>query len=1558
MRLCHLLNSCCLGIALLGVASVRADLPRMLELIKSGRPDADGYQLRNAFPEIVFDQPVAMATPEAGRWLFVAERKGKLWCLAFENGHSSTTCLDLGGSTESTFIEAGLLGVACHPNFESNLEIYTLRTLHSQGFKLRLSKFRGSRMGAHVIFDPQSEETILEQTDLRDTHNGGHLEFGPDGYLYFGIGDEGPPPIQQNGHPQSIEGGLFAGVFRVDVDGRPGNLHPNHSPSSIKNYLVPADNPFVGSDSFLGKAVDAGKLVTEYYAVGFRNPWRFAFHSPTGALLAGDVGAGAIEEINMVVSGKNYGWPYREGHLPGKSFSEEPSNFAHEPPAIFYNHGYETNQGNAVIAGHFYRGANLPLTGDDFLFADYSSGNIWKSRLADAKLERPQWLTALPGITTFGVHPISREPLVADLHTGRVWMIEFGHATPPPPRLLSETELFEGLSTLVAKSDLVAYQIREPFWSDHAVKRRWVSISASAQPITLDGPISAKSASGTLWVKHFDMEMERGNPNSSKPLETRLLWNTMDGFKGLSYRWNSEGTDAELVPAEGASVQIPILHNGIVTAQSWSFPSRTQCASCHTEQAGGVLGFNLAQLNVKVPNTRNELVDQVNLLDGLGVLTGPNPQIGDRLALSKLSDDFAPMEHRLRSFIQVNCSQCHQPGTWARSIWDGRITTPFDSAQILNGPLLGPRNANDRVLRPGHPEDSMMLYRVSQRDAYFMPPIGSTVPASQFVNFLSNYVARSTPSGLIEFEIGDPHADGSVEMLENGSIAAYGSGSGFGESSETLHFAAREMSAYSSMALTLLPDSIQGGTKSGGGLMVRASQSAEAPFVFVGLDPAGAMWISHREEIGAKANRLELGKLGGSVEVRAHREHDELEVVLAETGKPSPIVFRRRLAGNDRWLGGIGVYSGENQASFASLTTPSRQHAEVTLSADFETNRVVLPASLRFSIATDVAESEVQLTQMSVNGDQVFAVETNGMVSWKAEVPGSYTFRALVSLRSGLQVRSNPLSVEVEAPPSQGYFNGLTHVDGDSSFGLLGTLREWHPSKLVPIDDIIQIHGMPGLPDPLDWTLPAFRLSDGELETFHWPLTSASRLSVSGSPASPSVLTLALANPNVESLEIGVSINDTSDGRLLDQRSFALPFGHSLLSISFLNSAQIDFTTLSGLGILKGIALDFVEPPKIEWKRPSQGTMVSAGDALEFDFEVVRGAEDLTGFDAYRNGILWTNFPPDIRSFTVDPALAGVEAYWLVAKTRWGEWYPTEIIQVEGIGQLPKAVYLNQDAATKGNWLKHYGSVAAYGFGGFGLPEATVRIKMLDARNFTFYYQPWSDDSSALRLPGGDQAIAACVVSGDGPLMDIELADGSFRVVTMYFADFNGSGRATQVLIRAKSTGEVLDSRVVEDFALGKHLSWLMRGNLEIQLVPLSGNAIVSGVFVDGHELSYTFWKNASFSEEEIAAGLANQTADPDGDGMPNLVEFALSSDPKIQNSPYSLSINGDFGEVSISPNPAAEFYRVTAETSTDLLRWDEIEWEPSPSPLRTHPFRLSESNSKFFRLRVVAPDR
>lgn len=333
------------------------------------------YTTTSAF-NLKFEQPVAMVTPpgETNR-LFVLEKPGRIVVIPDLAHPSRSIFLDLRKKVGSDDIEQGVLALAFHPDFKRNRQFYVWYTscLRVQGKTVRedrLSRFLVSTDNPNVA-DPASEQPLISQADEASNHNGGELLFGPDGYLYLSLGDEGGAN-DDFGNSQRLDHDFFSGILRLDVDLRPGSVAPNPHPAvHAGTYAVPADNPFVGCTSFNGQPVDPKKVRTEFWAVGLRNPWRMSFDPATGWLWCGDVGQDKHEEVDIIARGANYGWNFREGKFPFHGRPPVGAKFAE--PVWEYTH----SDGVSITGGLVSHGAQYPDLEGKYLFADFAYGRIW-----------------------------------------------------------------------------------------------------------------------------------------------------------------------------------------------------------------------------------------------------------------------------------------------------------------------------------------------------------------------------------------------------------------------------------------------------------------------------------------------------------------------------------------------------------------------------------------------------------------------------------------------------------------------------------------------------------------------------------------------------------------------------------------------------------------------------------------------------------------------------------------------------------------------------------------------------------------------------------------------------------------------------------------------------------------------------------------------------------------------------------------------------------------------------------------------------------------------------
>jgi uncharacterized repeat protein (TIGR03806 family) len=732
------------------------------------QPPQFGYTINNAFPTVTLSQPVCIASPpqETNR-LFILEKAGNIVVITNLAAPTRTVFMSLPVLSDS---ESGLLGLAFHPGYATNGYFFVFSSRDqsdSQGSGRHqvISRFQVTATNANVALT-NTELQLISQFDTQGNHNGGDLHFGPDDYLYASVGDEG---LQYNGdlNAQVITNKFFSAILRIDVDKRPGNLLPNPHPASSTNYFIPADNPFVGVTSFNGHTFSAASVRTEFYAIGFRNPWRFNFDPVTGFLYVGDVGQDDYEEVDVMPKGGNGGWPYYEGlHVASLLYSGQPGIFTtnNAPPGLIfpiqeYPHTGSANLanyiGNAVIGGVVYRGNRITQLYGAYVFTDNGSGNVWILRYDGSNTVPFQQITTCSGPSTFGTDPRNGDVLIAQLGNNQIGRLDYNSTSTgaPLPPTLADTGAFTNLTSLAPAAGIVPYDLNVPFWSDNAIKSRWFSVPNTNRAIGFNPTGNWSFPTGTVWIKHFELELTNGVPASRKRLETRFIVRNANGVYGVTYRWDS-ATNATLVPEAGLDEAFTINDGGILRTQVWHYPSRSECLACHTAAGGYGLGFRTEQLNRSF--TYGSLTtNEISALSAAGYLSPPasnNPVT--LLALAPATNTAFSLEYRARSFLAANCSQCHQPGGTAQEAhWDARITTPTANAGLVKGiPVDNFGSASNFIIAPQSPANSILFARISTRDlgslpSLQMPPLDSTLVDTQDVQLVSDWIMSLPPDG-------------------------------------------------------------------------------------------------------------------------------------------------------------------------------------------------------------------------------------------------------------------------------------------------------------------------------------------------------------------------------------------------------------------------------------------------------------------------------------------------------------------------------------------------------------------------------------------------------------------------------------------------------------------------------------------------------------------------------------------------------------------------------------------------------------------------------------------
>jgi uncharacterized repeat protein (TIGR03806 family) len=674
------------------------------------------------FPNLSFSgQTVEMmqVRGDSSRW-FVVERRGTV--RVFDNKPDVTAYsnfVDIGARVNSTCAECGLLGMAFHPDFPATPRVYltyTSKDVSLRGPDTHLSEFTSTDGG--LTLDPDSERVILNIHKESEHHHGGRIAFGSDGFLYMSVGDGGSWRLD-NGQLLTT---LLGKMLRIDIRGTTGSAL----------YRIPVDNPFAGNTLCNQNGGTGPQNCPEIYAWGFRNPWRWSFDRDTGDLWLGDVGEDQMEEFDRVQRGGNYGWRCMEGTLDISASPKFPTGGACAgktdllPPVVQFSH----DTGHVAIGGVVYRGTKIPSLVGRYVFGSFG-GLMW-----DIPNDTQPTLTVTGGLQS-GLQPSSftegndGEIYITNIYrnlqrvTGPTGGGGAGVATQ-----LSATGCVNAANATQPASGLIPYAPSAPFWSDGAVKERWMGLP-DGKNITVGADGDWDFPNGTVLMKNFRLD--------NRLIETRLFMRHPDGiWAGYTYEWNAQQTDATLVRG-GKKVTIG--------GQTWIYPGEGQCMQCHTEAAGFSLGLETPQLavNFKYPQTGRD-AHQLVTLNEINALTTDISNPADEVPYPNPAGTAGTLGERARAYLHTNCSQCHRPNGGSTANMDLRYTTALADTQACDvAPGLGNLGIADaRLIAPGAATRSVLIARMNRRDAYAMPVVGSAKVDAEGAALLTEWVNSLT----------------------------------------------------------------------------------------------------------------------------------------------------------------------------------------------------------------------------------------------------------------------------------------------------------------------------------------------------------------------------------------------------------------------------------------------------------------------------------------------------------------------------------------------------------------------------------------------------------------------------------------------------------------------------------------------------------------------------------------------------------------------------------------------------------------------------------------------
>ncbi|MGB8331921.1 MAG: PQQ-dependent sugar dehydrogenase, partial [Polyangiales bacterium] len=624
-------------------------------------PGSSQWSIGAAFPNLDLTDTLLIASNPADDRVYVGSRDGLV--VSFENQFdvsTTDTFLDLRDRVAVVW-DGGLLGLIFHPEFGDPGSPYrnTFYVYYSShcpldaprdapdlsacydayprgsvgGFfntYLRLSRFEvfdGTTTG-----DPSSEQVLLNIRLYNGSHRGGGIAFRDDGYLYLTIGDQFRYTTAQD-IVDTLEGGSLR--LAVDVvdngDGSwicPLGTHPprrffsTSDEISGQHYCIPDDNPWLDV---------AGGVFEEYCSIGHRNPHRLAKDPLTDRLWSGEVGESSREEVNLIECGNNYGWPFREGLIAG--VLGQPASYLGvlTDPVI----DFTRDEARAIIGGYVYRGSKFPELYGRYLAGDYVTNQVWAITLDENTMTATKIYLAnfnAGNLSTWG-QDNDGEVFMGDVAgTGPLYTIDrISDPVSDAPALLSEIGAFSDLAAAVPSPAWVPYGLNQPFWSDGASKARFIALPNDGVRDTPEEQVGFSPSgdwsypTGTVLMKHFELPLDETDPTVVTRLETRFMVFGDDGnWYGLTYRWRADQREADLLNTEQTANYSISLAEGGTRAQTWYFPSRLDCLTCHRQGAGGALGPRTHQLNGDFTYASTGRTDnQLRTWNDLGMFSPP-----------------------------------------------------------------------------------------------------------------------------------------------------------------------------------------------------------------------------------------------------------------------------------------------------------------------------------------------------------------------------------------------------------------------------------------------------------------------------------------------------------------------------------------------------------------------------------------------------------------------------------------------------------------------------------------------------------------------------------------------------------------------------------------------------------------------------------------------------------------------------------------------------------------------------------------------------------------------
>ncbi|QDT09958.1 carbohydrate-binding family 9-like protein [Planctomycetes bacterium K23_9] len=689
-----------------------------------GSPDPPlPYKATRVFPGVSLDRPTdAVWVPTAKKWI-ATQNAGKL--VMFDNDPANAVVkpfLDMSDAHGDRVFNA--YAVLFHPDQEKHpwcFVTYVTNPKDLNGVKLGRLKVTDPTVPS---VDPGSLQELLSWSSKG--HAGGTMQFGPDGMLYFSVGDgQGPYPPDADNTGQDLSD-LQASIVRINVT----------NPTAAQPYRTPSDNPFVGQPN----------AREEIWSFGLRNAWKIAFDPASGDLLAADVGWEMREMIHRVVRGRNHGWSIMEGSQTVKQGIQP------KVPITLPLYEHTHVESRSISGGHFWQSDRIPELKGAYIYGDWMTGKVWALKhQGDEVLWQKELVDTPHQIIGFMLGPDGDVLILA--YDGTILRLDpntIETNQEPFPRRLADTGIFSNVAKQIPALGVAEYQISAHHWADGAHSRQWIAVPESQQLglYNKDNWMTGDTAGrfnfppDTVLAKTVSYYTDASNPESQRHIETQLLHRYDDDWRAYNYIWNDEQTDAVLQDDVATERKLVIKDPGVAggsRSQTWRHASRSECLLCHIWAAGTAHAFWPEQLNIAL-----ETENQLDHLTRLGlfqkhVTANPPPP--------SPYDTTHPLQDRARSYLALNCSTCHRKQGGGTADFNFDLTKTLEENNYIDAaPAQGSLGLDNAcVVASGDPLRSVLLYRALKSGRGHMPQFGSNVIDIQGVQLLYDWIESLPP---------------------------------------------------------------------------------------------------------------------------------------------------------------------------------------------------------------------------------------------------------------------------------------------------------------------------------------------------------------------------------------------------------------------------------------------------------------------------------------------------------------------------------------------------------------------------------------------------------------------------------------------------------------------------------------------------------------------------------------------------------------------------------------------------------------------------------------------